>query len=88
VEVLRTEPVRPNERLGEIAAEPARNPSVADIERKLRKAAAKIGANAVVLVADRTMRMGAIMTGSWYSGQAMPEFKGVVVAVAIRYTDQ
>jgi hypothetical protein len=45
---------------------------------------AEIGANAAVLVADRTMRVGAVVMGSWYSRQAMLEFRRVVVAVAIR----
>ena len=85
VEVLRTEPQRPHEQLGEISLEPTGSPTVADMEKKLQEAAAKMGANAVVLVADRTMRMGAVATGFRYGRQISPEFQRVIVAVAIRY---
>lgn len=85
VEILRTEPQRLHERLGKIALEPQGNPSVTEMELKLREAAAKMGANAAVLVADRTMRMGAVVTGPWYGRQVSPEFQRFIVAVAIRY---
>ncbi len=85
VEILRTEPLRPHERLGEITLEPQGSPSVTEMEQKLREAAAKMGANAAVLVADRTMRMGAVVTGPWYGRQVSPEFQRFIVAVAIRY---
>ena len=86
VEILRTEPLHPHERLGEIGLEPTGNPPVTEIEQKLREAAAKMGANAAVLVADRTMRMGATVTGPWYGRQISPDFQRVILAVAIRYT--
>ncbi len=88
VDILRTAPSRPHERLGEIAIEPSGKPPAEKIEQKLRRVAAKLGANAVVIVADRTGIMGPVATGTWYGGPAMPEYKGVVVAVAIRYRDQ
>jgi hypothetical protein len=86
-EILPTEPLRPHERLGEIALEPQPqgNPSVMELEQKLREAAAKMGANAAVLIADRAMRMGAIVTGPWYGRQVTPEFQRFIVAVAVRY---
>jgi hypothetical protein len=86
VEILREPPVRPHERLGEIALEPQNNPPVSMMEEKLRDAAAQMGANAVVLVADRTMRMGAIVTGPWYGRQIDPQFQRIILGVAIRYT--
>jgi hypothetical protein len=86
VEVLRTEPLRPHERLGEVSLEPTGNPPVAEMEQKLQQAAAKMGANAVVLVADRTMRMGAVVSGPWYGRQISQEYQRVIIAVAIRYT--
>jgi hypothetical protein len=53
VEILRSEPVRPHELLGEIevdaSAEPA--PPVTEVEAKLRAEAASLGADAVVGVA-------------------------------------
>jgi|GEM_PF-3685801 len=78
------EPLRPHERLGEIALESQGNPSVTGMKLKLWEAAAKMGANAAVLVADRTMHMGAIMTGPWYGRQISPEFQRFIVAVVIR----
>jgi hypothetical protein len=86
VEILRAEPQRPHEQLGEITLEPTGEPPVAEIEQKLRIAAAKLGANAAVLVADRTMRMGAMATGPRYGRQVSPELQRVIIAVAIRYT--
>ena len=86
VEILRTEPLQPHDRLGEIYLEPTGNPSVTEMEQKLREAAAKMGADAAVLVADRTMRMGATVTGPWYGRQVSPDFQRVIIAVAIRYT--
>ena len=86
VEILRTEPLRPHERLGEITLEPTGSPPVAEMEQKLREAAAKMGADAAVLVADRTMRMGATVSGPWYGRQISPDFQRVIIAVAIRYT--
>lgn len=86
VTILREPPARANVRLGEIYAQPSGNPSVAEIESKFRQAAAKMGANAVVIVSDRTQLMGTIVTGPWYSRQISPEYQRYIVGVAIRYT--
>lgn len=55
VQILRAEPTVPHERLGEVEvdASPDPAPSVVEIEKKLCAAAAKLGANAVVVVYDR-----------------------------------
>jgi hypothetical protein len=86
VQILRTEPTRPHVRLGEVRAEPSdENVSAAKIEEALRKAAAKMGANAAVVVYDHTQVTGAYVTGPWY-GRSIETIQGrVVVAVAIRY---
>ena len=63
VEILQTAPTRPHIRLGEITAEPSGNPTKQEIEKKLQVAAAKMGANAVVVVSDRTQIMGGVVTG-------------------------
>jgi hypothetical protein len=86
VEILRTEPTRPHVRLGEVRAEPSSvDVSAAKIEEALRKGAAKLGANAAVVVYDRTQVTGAYVTGPWY-GRSVETIQGrVVVAVAIRY---
>lgn len=86
VEVLRTAPSKPNVRLGEVRAEPSdESVPAAKIEEALRKAGAKMGANAVVVVSDTTQVTGAYVTGPWY-GRSIERIVGrVVVAVAIRY---
>jgi hypothetical protein len=85
VEILRSEPLRLNERLGEITLEPQGNPTVQEMEAKLRQAAAKMGADAVVIVADRTMLMGGVAMGPWWGRQLNPVYGRVIVGVAIRY---
>jgi len=86
VQILRTPPARPNLRLGEITVEPKNNTSVQTIEEKFRDAAAKMGANAVVIVADRTEVMGIQETGPWYGPEMTPITGRVILGVAIRYT--
>jgi len=46
----------------------------------------RAAADAAVIVADRTMRMGAIISGPWYGREISPELQRVVIAVAIKYT--
>ena len=86
VQILRTEPTRPHVRLGEVRAEPASESTpAAKIEAALQKAAAKLGADAAVVVADRTQTMGAVVTGPWW-GRSVDTVQGrVVIAVAIKY---
>jgi hypothetical protein len=89
IQVMRTEPTRPNVKLGEITVEPSSmDTPVAKIEAKLQAAAAKMGANAVVIVVDRTQNMGAVVTGGWYNRQISPVVGRVIVGVAIHYTGQ
>ena len=88
VEILRHPPTRPHLRLGEITVEPQSNTSVTTIEQKFRQAAAKMGANAVVIVSDKTQLLGIQDTGPWYGGDLTPITGRVIVGVAIRYTDQ
>lgn len=86
VEVLRTEPTRPHTRLGEVRAEPpSTSTDVVKIEAALRQNAAKLGADAVVVVLDRVQVTGAYVVGRWYD-RSVESIKGrVVVAVAIKY---
>ena len=86
VEILQTAPTRPHLRLGEITAEPSGNPTKQEIEKKLQVAAAKMGANAVVVVSDRTQIMGGVVTGGWYNRQISTVEGRVITTVAIRYT--
>ncbi len=70
VKILRIPPQAPHVRLGEITLEPQGEPSVIYVENKLRQAGAEMGANAVVIVVDRTKVVGGVVTGSpWWGGQ-------------------
>ena len=86
VEILRTEPTRPHVRLGEVRAEPSsEDVSASRIEEAIRKGASQLGANAAVVVYDRTQVTGAYVTGPWY-GRSIQQIQGrAVIAVAIRY---
>lgn len=86
VQILRTVPTKPHVRLGEVRAEPSdESVSAAKIEEALRKAAAKMGADAAVVVLDQTQVTGAYVTGPWY-GRSIQRIEGrVIVAVAIKY---
>jgi hypothetical protein len=86
VQLLRTPPTRSHVRLGEVQAEPASDSTPAsEIELALQKAAAKLGADAAVVVYDRTQVTGAYVTGPWW-GRSVQEVQGrVVIAVAIKY---
>jgi hypothetical protein len=86
IEILRTAPKGPHVRLGQITVEPQGNTSVQTIEQKFRQAAAKMGANAVVIVADKTELMGVQEMGSWYDPEVAPVTGRVIVGIAIRYT--
>lgn len=86
VQVLNTAPTAPHIRLGEITVQPQGSPTREAIQAKLQQAAAKMGANAVVIVADRTQVMGAFVTGPWWGRSIQPETGRVIIGVAIRYT--
>ena len=88
IEILRTPPTRPHVRLGEVTAEPSsESVPVTKIEESLRNAAAKMGADAVVIVSDRTQVTGAMITGGWYGRSLQETTSRVVVGVAIRYSN-
>lgn len=85
VQVLRAEPMRPHARLGEIYVEPEGDASADAIAAGLQKGAAPLGADAVVIVSDRTLKMGALVETSWVKRDLLPTPDRVVVGVAIRY---
>jgi len=86
VQILRTAPTRPHVRLGEVTAEPSSDSvPVAEIEAALRKAAAKMGADAAVVVYDKTQTTGAYVTGPWWGRQVQTVQGRVIIAVAIKY---
>jgi hypothetical protein len=94
IQIMRTPPLRPHVRLGEITAEPSGdNVSVQKIDAALQKAAAKMGADAVVIVYDRTEVTGPFLNGGWYgrpspwAGRTFQPSEGrVITGVAIKYT--
>jgi hypothetical protein len=86
IQVLQTAPTRPHVRLGEITLQPQGNPAKVELEQKLRLAASKMGADAVVVVADRTMVLGTTVMGPWWGQTISPDVGRVIVGVAIRYT--
>jgi len=87
VQILRTEPTRPNMQLGQVQAEPSSSSvSNLQIEQALQKSAAKMGANAVVIVADRTQIMGATVSGPLWARSVNTISGRVIIGVAIRYT--
>ena len=55
------------------------------MEAKLRLAAARMGADAAVIVADRMRYMGAFVSGPWWDREISPIYGRVIIAVAIRY---
>jgi hypothetical protein len=86
VQILRTEPTRPHVRLGEVRAEPSsESVNVSKIEEALRQEAAKLGADAAVVVYDRTQVTGAWVTGPWRDRSVQPIEGRVVIAIAIKY---
>lgn len=89
IQILRKEPIRPHVQLGEVRAEPASdNVPAQKIEESMRQAAAKMGADAIVIVYDRMEVTGAMVTGPWY-GRSVQQIVGrVVVGVAIKYTGE
>ena len=87
VQILRTEPTRPHIQIGQVRAEPSSvGMDVTKIEAALQKAAAKIGANAAVVIYDKTQVTGAMVVGGWVNRSVEPIEGRVIVAIAIRYT--
>ena len=85
VQILQEAPMRPNIRLGEITLEPSGGPTKEMIQQKFQTAAAAWGANAVVVVADRTEVMGAYVSGPWWGRDVQTVTGRVIIGVAIRY---
>jgi hypothetical protein len=85
VQILQTPPIGAHVRLGEITLEPSGNPTKEMIRSKFQTAAAALGANAVVVVADRTQIMGVYVTGPWWGRQVQTVTGRVIIGVAIRY---
>ena len=86
VQILRTEPTRAHIQIGQVRAEPSTpEMPVTKIEAALQKAAAKIGADAAVVIYDRTQNEGAMVVGGWANRTVVPIEGRVIVAIAIKY---
>ena len=86
IPILTTPPTRPHVRLGDIQAEASSDSvSAAQITQSLQKAAAKLGAEAVVIAYDQNQVLGATVMGPWW-GPSMHTYTGrVIIGVAIKY---
>jgi hypothetical protein len=87
VEILRTQPTRPHDRLGEIMIDASTDPAppIAKVEEKLRKEAAKLGADAAVVVYDRVQPVGVIVSGGYWYRSASTISGRKLVGIAIKY---
>jgi hypothetical protein len=82
VNLLRREPRRDHIRLGEVWIRPSWRMDRCYVEGMLREKAAAMGADALVIVADRYFREG-IVYNYWYGPRAVYERQ--IVGIAIRY---
>jgi hypothetical protein len=88
VEILRSPPTRSYQRMGEIYLQPQGKPSPKEILKKFRKAAAKMGADAVVLVADPAVLTGGPVAGpEWWNRELNPGSGQIIVGVAVWYSE-
>ena len=86
VQLLQSIPTRPHVRLGELRAEPSSTTTdVTKIETALRQEAAKLGADAAIVVSDRTEVTGATVTGPLRDRSVERELGRVIIAIAIKY---
>ncbi|MFJ2693154.1 hypothetical protein [Pseudomonas sp. NPDC087336] len=85
VVVLRSEPLRPHIRLGEILIDASVDPAppITEVEQKLREEAAKLGGDAVVVVYDHIQPVGAYLNGPLWARDVETvngrKLKGIVI---------
>jgi len=87
VKIVRTEPLEPHERLGEIVVDMSITwpPPITKVEARLAEESAKLGANAVVVVVDRVQPSEGYVTGTYW-GRPMESVTGrKTIGVAIKY---
>ncbi len=84
VQILRVAPTRPHDRLGEIALDATDDPSRERVEKKLKKAAAKLGADALVVVFDQRRLFPVVYVDWWGATFSAQEHHGII-AIAIKY---
>lgn len=87
VKIVRTEPLEPHDRLGEVVIDMSITtpPPIADVEARLADESAKLGANAVVVMVDRVQPSEGYVTGTYW-GRPMDTVTGrKTIGVAIKY---
>jgi hypothetical protein len=85
VQILSAEPKQPHDRLGEIFLTVEGQPSREELEKKLKRAAARLGADGVFIVYDRTHIFPVVYVGGWWGPAGVDEnFHRDIVAVAIK----
>lgn len=82
VDLLRREPRREHIRLGEVWIRPDFGMDRYDVEGILRENAARMGADALVIVADRFFREGVVFN---YWRGPRPVYERHIVGIAIRF---
>lgn len=88
VEIIRGETtIRPHDRLGEIMIDASTDPApeVTKIEERLRQEAARIGADAVLVVYDRVQPVAVYVSGYYWSRTASTVTGHRLVGLAIKY---
>jgi len=86
VKILESEPTGAKIRLGEIILAVDGKPKREDIERKIREAAAKLGAEAAFVVHDRTHIYPVVHTDYWWGPTwVTQDSTRNIVAIAFRY---
>jgi hypothetical protein len=85
IEILQAEPKRPLEKLGEILVGTEGQPSRDAIEKKLREAAAKLGADAVYITADKLNIYPVVYLDWWGPSGTSQDVQRNLVAVAVKY---
>ncbi len=87
IQILGQWPDEPYDALGELTVEPVNNGiTMQTTEAAIQKAAAKMGANTVVIVSDRNRVIGGQLVGPWGAQDYEPVTSPVYIGVAIRYT--
>jgi hypothetical protein len=86
VQILRAEPARPHVKLGEITVDVSASPppTPQEVDGMLRLSAAKLGADAAVIVSDTAQPGLPVASGTWWGRTPMSRTGREVIAVAVK----
>jgi len=85
VRILQAVPTEPHTRLGEVLLNVEGQPSRDAVEKRLREGAARLGADAVVVVADRMHIFPVVYYDWWGPSTVSQDVRRNIVGVAIKY---